>query len=114
MAVDSYGRAFADPGYMFLRRTRVGDFMVVSAWIGVDQGGGSGRPLVFGRLVEAVAVDESVEDRFVAGSERLAATEEEALTGHVETVARLRDERSRFAKDQGGAAPGEDPRLEVD
>lgn len=88
--------------------------MVVSAWIGVDQGGESGRPLVFGTIVEAVAVDESAEDRFVAGSERLSATEEEALADHVETVARLRDERSCLGRDQGGAAPGEDPRPGVD
>lgn len=85
------------PGYKFLARDTVttcdGDYMVVTAWLGTDQGSSiddADTPLIFGTIAR-VCSDESqaATSGWVERSERFSATEAAATEAHDALCAEL-------------------------
>lgn len=83
----------ADDTYRYLARESAGDWEVITAWLGTDQGGGDiddAEPLIFGTVARR---SHGTHTKYWRDLEWLAATEDEALTNHVEMTTQVgRDE----------------------
>jgi hypothetical protein len=72
-----WSELFSDTDYKIVRRTPVGDLIVVTAWLGSDHGFGWNTvpAMIFGTIVQKSIT-------FEDSSEIFAATEDEALVNH--------------------------------
>lgn len=88
--LDTYSRLCRDVEYKVIKRTRVGDVTVITAWLGRDQRDfveDARRPQIFGTTTRWPASDPGPERDTGWGAEVTAATESEALRNHARAVA---------------------------
>jgi hypothetical protein len=79
-----YSELWQNTEYRVVRRTPVGEFNVITAWLGSDRGFGYDEvpPKIFGTIVQA---GDGFDDR----TETFAANEADAITNHENAVAAL-------------------------
>ena len=85
-----YSRLREDLSYRVLARELVGDFEVITAWLGTDQGDGTGSaaeaaPLIFGSMPRRISTDALMDHLEV-----FASTPAQALANHAALVDQLR------------------------
>jgi hypothetical protein len=81
----AWARLTQDESYKVLAREQVGDFEVITAWLGRDQAGWGGPPLIFGTIARRLSTHEFLEEQ-----ETFAATAAKALTNQATLVDILR------------------------
>jgi len=85
ISMGAWARLTQDESYKVLARERVGDFEIITAWLGSDQGDWAGPPLIFGTTARRLSTNEFLEEQEV-----FAATAAKALTNHATLVDSLR------------------------
>lgn len=93
ISLAEWSQLLGDRQYRELARTRVGDFEVITVWLGIDQSDGgrglgvgrTGPPLIFGTIGYNMTTEE-----YLDHLEVFAATAEQALVNHAKLAEEAR------------------------
>ena len=83
-------KAEGQDGYKRVAETRVGDYWISTVWVGLDMAF-TGPPLIFETMVFWQGHDDEPHDHALDGEQDRYTTEEQALAGHDQMVARVRE-----------------------